>query len=542
MTFVEAALEILSGKPGVSLHVEELCRIALERDLLSRPGKAPLRSMKARLTTELKRGDESRIERVGDHVWKLRGADEDDDELADDELAEEEDEFDGEDEEDEGDEEDEEDDDGEEFDDGEDEEEDEDEEDDDELADEEEEDEGEDKEERERRGANGEAREPAVEGRPLPEPRGGLDELLAPAGRPVRVVDAEGPDDDAAEEMYGDDLEGEDVDAGTAEYADGQTADEDRPMLPEISARKERHQKLREKRREDRERRRAERKERQSRRRERERERVEAAEVAQAELPDVPRYQLPGTAAGDAAVAALASIKGGQAVQVKQLAQMLRKRGQIDGDPGAQWPHVKALILRHERERAELGLGGQIEYRGRDLFKLAGTRTADPTLDALEQALVHQRAATRGVLADRVRSLSLDALEQVCHVLLVDSGWKDIDWVKRSGRSSYATAVQGDVPGEVLIGVRTGDDVVDRRGIGELRAGVGAKGLRSGLLLSPHPLSEDAVSELERGGAPLYLMVGDAFIDTLWRAGIGVRTQSIQVSAIDTDLFDELVS
>jgi hypothetical protein len=70
MNFVDAAVALLR-EADAPLHVEELCRLALERGLLDSPGANPLRSFKGRLTTELKRGDESRVARVEDDRWTL---------------------------------------------------------------------------------------------------------------------------------------------------------------------------------------------------------------------------------------------------------------------------------------------------------------------------------------------------------------------------------------------------------------------------------------------------------------------------------------
>src|SRR6266545_2730157 len=73
MNFVDAAVALLREASG-PMHVEELCRLALERGLLDSPGTSPLRSLKGRLTTELKRGPESRVVRVEDDLWALAEA------------------------------------------------------------------------------------------------------------------------------------------------------------------------------------------------------------------------------------------------------------------------------------------------------------------------------------------------------------------------------------------------------------------------------------------------------------------------------------
>src|ERR687891_85382 len=73
MNFVDAAVVLLRESQG-PMHVEELCRLALERGLLDSPGQSPLRSLKGRLTTELKRGPASRVVRVEDDLWALADA------------------------------------------------------------------------------------------------------------------------------------------------------------------------------------------------------------------------------------------------------------------------------------------------------------------------------------------------------------------------------------------------------------------------------------------------------------------------------------
>ncbi len=106
--------------------------------------------------------------------------------------------------------------------------------------------------------------------------------------------------------------------------------------------------------------------------------------------------------------------------------------------------------------------------------------------------------------------------------------------------SAYA---QGAAPGtdEVwLIGVRSGPKPVDRRGIGELRAGVRAKSLAAGLLLSPVELSADASEELDRDGPLVQLLVGPAFVATLASVGVGVTAQAAPVLYLDPQFFAEI--
>src|SRR6185503_8824264 len=88
MNFVDAAVSLLR-EAEAPLHVEDLCRLALDRGLLDSPGANPLRSFKGRLTTELKRGEDSRVVRLEDDIWTLSDVGRDGGEIArgeDDEL------------------------------------------------------------------------------------------------------------------------------------------------------------------------------------------------------------------------------------------------------------------------------------------------------------------------------------------------------------------------------------------------------------------------------------------------------------------------
>ncbi|MEM9491752.1 MAG: hypothetical protein AAGC55_21580, partial [Myxococcota bacterium] len=114
------------------------------------------------------------------------------------------------------------------------------------------------------------------------------------------------------------------------------------------------------------------------------------------------------------------------------------------------------------------------------------------------------------------------------------------EWIKQAQRSSYAVGEPPGGLGQVLIGVRSGNDPVDRRGIGELRVGVQAKGLSSGLLLAPQDLSDIAITELRRPGPSIAVVVGDALVAELARQGIGVLPARLQVPKFDGSFFDEV--
>ena len=552
MNFVDAAVVLLK-EANSPVHVEELCRLALERGLLDSPGSAPLRSFKGRLTTELKRGPESRVVRVEDDLWALSdvastsepvadsqtdtdseaGAatasdsahdhehahdhdhdhalvDDDEDDLDEDDGGEDEDEDD--------------------FDD----------------------------EEEDEADAEAEA-EPAA---PVEE----------------RVLTAE---EQALAEVYGDEMDAAPVGA-LVEYRDAQTADEDRPMTPEMTgerrsrrghggAPREDWKARRERMREERRQRREEREKRQTGNRGGQQGQqtggggsppssapsassasssVSAASpgspgspgsIDVESLPAAP----PGGGGGDLARRAcevLASIKGGQPVPVKQLAQMMRKRRLIDDDPEKAWRPLKAALLADNQRRAACGLPPRIQYRGRDLFSYrpSGNAELEAVELAIETATQRLRGATERALAARLADLQLGPLEQVAHLYLTQVGWREIDWIKRVDRSGYATAREPGDGNQVLIGVRAGNQEIDRRGVGELRAGVAAKGLGRGLLLAARELGSEARSELEREGAPITVIAGLGWASALAQAGVGVAQRMVPVTYLDGELLDRL--
>jgi hypothetical protein len=370
-----------------------------------------------------------------------------------------------------------------------------------------------------------------------------LENVLAPQPRGFRAPTAPSePGDEQAMVLYSEEVE-EEAGLATTEYEDDLTADEDRPMMPEISAGRRRERGRDRDRRSRRDERRAER---EARKRDRAARRggggggeVAAAAPVALALPSGP--PAPDDLAAGAAFT-LGELKDGQPVQVRQLAQMMRKRRLFNGEPDKMWPHLRAALIHDERAHRSRGLRPRVVARGRDLFALPGGKI-DPQLAAAEtalaQATLQLEQHTRRALGDKLGQVALPVLEQVAHVWLIHAGYKEVEWVKRVDRSAYATAQSPDI-GPVLIGVRSGDQPVDRRGVGELRAGVAAKGMAAGVLLSARPLSGEALAELEKAGKPVVAICGDVLTSALIGARIGVQTAAVPVVYLDADYFEEL--
>ncbi|HEY0249898.1 MAG TPA: restriction endonuclease, partial [Kofleriaceae bacterium] len=251
-----------------------------------------------------------------------------------------------------------------------------------------------------------------------------------------------------------------------------------------------------------------------------------------------------GTELGDAAAAVFAQLRNGQPLPVRQLAAMMRKRNLVTQDPEQLWPQLKAELLGDERSYRTLGLRPRIVYRGRDLFApgpVAMSTTADAEA-AMAGALSKLAGATHRALAGRIQRASAAGFERLIHAFLVAAGYREIEWVKRVGGIAYATALMPGLGRTVLISARSGDQPIDRRGIGELRVGVEAKDLVAGILFAPRELSEDAEQELERAGRSISVMCGDSLVAALIASGVGVVSAAAPVHYLDDQLLDELLA
>jgi hypothetical protein len=583
MTFVEAALLLLE-EAGRELSVQELCELALERELLSKPGKTPLRSMKARLTSEEKKGADSRVVRVAPDVWALSEAAEsaagadaaagDEGEAAGDEAtaqrpqaaarsaaveADEEAVADA----------------------------------DTQVAPQAEPAEampggdaraqGDGTRRRRRRGRGGARRRRGAGGAGPAGANGGAEALPGESdeaaadpegadqsgaaagasegesGGPTASIDvidlARHNDEDhdssgsgnglstriavdvsalSAEErevaqLYSDEVDGPQV--AFPEYHDEQSEDEDRPMRPEILPRRERYGNNRGRnRRGDRDRRR----------------RGQLAEAPRGQAPEEGQAPAAGSASFDPVAAALqfmASRDGRRPANVRQLEEWMRKRGQLRGGLPRTGRAIVGALLHDAHLRAARGLRPQLSYLGKGEFALATARLGREVTvaeEAFEAAQRNLEAATLTGLQAWLRRLPLSALERAAAVYLSRTGWSDVEWIKRINRASYARVCSANSGERWMVSVYAGAQAVDRRAVGELRAGVEAKSLSAGLLLAPADLSEEAESELDAPGHDITVLSGAQLAGTLASLGIGVVAMAAPVLYLDVDFLTEI--
>ncbi|RMH40509.1 MAG: hypothetical protein D6689_13770, partial [Deltaproteobacteria bacterium] len=363
-----------------------------------------------------------------------------------------------------------------------------------------------------------------------PVPAGGDREAAADA--PVTSA-ALSPEERALAEVYGDELAAGEVGSAYREYRDELTADEDRPLRPEIVPKRGR-------RRGDRDR----------------RERARGTKRRGADAGGRAAAKSAGGAASgeparapveppedllDAAVAVLRA-RDDRSLSLRQLVDSMAGRGWTASAPPKPARAIAAALRHDAAVRRARGLRPRVVFLGADRVALADRALPAALADAeraLEDALAAAAAATRAALADRLARLPLPALERVAAVYLRAAGWRRLRWIKRIDRSSYVTAEAAD--GDAwLIGVRIGPKPVDRRGVGELRAGVEAKGLDAGLLLAPVALSAEADDELDADGPRIETLCGDAFAAQLVACGVGVTVHAAPIVYLDPGFFAEV--
>ncbi len=145
-------------------------------------------------------------------------------------------------------------------------------------------------------------------------------------------------------------------------------------------------------------------------------------------------------------------------------------------------------------------------------------------------------------MQSRLAQLAPQMLERIAYVYLQSTGWGDISWIKRVEKSSYGLATAPGAVDQTLIAVRSGPEEVDRRGVGELRAGIYAKDLDSGLLISPSALSDEADAELAKEGSHVRVLCGTDFVGELTAREVGLTWRHQQLPKIDQRFWDALLS
>lgn len=247
----------------------------------------------------------------------------------------------------------------------------------------------------------------------------------------------------------------------------------------------------------------------------------------------------------DAAIEILRSQTPGRGVHVRQIADAAIRRRLVHGEAHEAWRVLRAALSAEPRDRLRNGLRPRVRAAGSGLFALA-RRPADADLERAEQVFGEARRALRertlAALEQRLGELSPGAFEAVARVLLQREGFGPATFVKRVEGTVYLEALRGRgwKPSRCLIALRSGAQAAGRRAVGELRAGVRARGLDEGLLLLAGRVAEDGVAEWKQPGAPIEIADGPALSEVCARHGVGVLTATVNVEFVDADFFAEL--
>jgi Restriction endonuclease len=152
------------------------------------------------------------------------------------------------------------------------------------------------------------------------------------------------------------------------------------------------------------------------------------------------------------------------------------------------------------------------------------------------------RERTIAALEKRITDLPSGAFEALARVMLQREGFGPTTFVKRVEGTIYVEALRGrgSRPSKCLIALRPGASAAGRRAIGELRAGVRARGQDEGLLMLGGRLAEDAIAEWKQPGCPLEIADGAGLAETCARHGVGVLSATVNVDFVDADFFADL--
>jgi Restriction endonuclease len=204
---------------------------------------------------------------------------------------------------------------------------------------------------------------------------------------------------------------------------------------------------------------------------------------------------------------------------------------------------ARAALARELRERDTEGLRPRVRALGGGHYATVD-RKLDPELAQAEKELADRAArlrdATRAAVRRRLGRMAPAAFEALGRTLCDKLGVTGLELVRRGEGVTYwgGTRPSGVATVRTLVAFRPGEGEVNRRAIGELRAGLAAKGYDEGLLFAAGRPNGEALAELKNGGVTLY--DGAALAQLLIKHGLGVRRVVMPVDYLDLELFTEL--
>jgi hypothetical protein len=258
-----------------------------------------------------------------------------------------------------------------------------------------------------------------------------------------------------------------------------------------------------------------------------------------------PRAHEPRT--GDLLETLLDLLRGaeGRPMHVRHLVDTAVKKRVVDdkAHPADLVRLARAALVREQREREADGLRPRIRALGGGNYGTVDKKL-DPELLVAERELGDRafrlRDATRAAVRRRLGRMAPAAFDALGRTLCDKLGITGLELLRRGEGVTYwgGTRPRGVAATKVLVAFRPGEGEINRRAVGELRAGLAAKGYDEGLLLAAGRPNGEALAELKQGGVTLY--DGVALAALLVRHGLGVKRVSMPIDYLDLDFFFEL--
>ena len=232
-------------------------------------------------------------------------------------------------------------------------------------------------------------------------------------------------------------------------------------------------------------------------------------------------------------------------MHVRHLVDTAIKRHAVDDKthPGDLVRLARAALVGEQREREAEGLRPRVRALGGGNYGSVDKKL-DPELLQAERELgdraARLRDATRAAVRRRLGRMAPAAFDALGRTLCDKLGFTGLELVRRGEGVTYwgGTRPRGVAATRVLVAFRPGEGEINRRAVGELRAGLAAKGYDEGLLFAGGRPNGEALAELKHGGVTLY--DGVALASLLVRHGLGVRRVPMPVDYLDLDFFFEL--
>jgi hypothetical protein len=248
----------------------------------------------------------------------------------------------------------------------------------------------------------------------------------------------------------------------------------------------------------------------------------------------------------DAAIEVLGGQGPGRGMSVRNIADAAVRRRLVHGEASEAWRVMRTALAAEPRERMRQGLRPRVRSTGTGAFALT-RRPIDMDLDKAEHVFGEARRAVRertlAALEKRLSELAPPAFEAIARVLLQREDFGPATFVKKVEGTVYLEALRGrgSRPSRCLIGVQAGGGgLASRRSIGELRAGIRARGQDEGLLMVAARLGDEAVAEWRQSGPPIEIIDGPGLAESCVRHGVGVINAVVSVDFVDGDFFAEL--